>query len=108
MQLGMEILSDPSFVVLLRIGKISPLLCSSFLRVTLTRLISNGHTNGITLPSAAGQEAVIRKAYAVAGLPTTETDYIEVCRENHRHSFGIVLKMINMSTLGPRDGNPCR
>lgn len=29
---------------------------------------ANGKTNGITLPSAAGQEAVIRKAYKKAGL----------------------------------------
>lgn len=39
---------------------------------------SNGKTNGITLPSSAGQEAVIRKAYAKAGLAVDETDYIEV------------------------------
>ncbi|KAG9237170.1 reducing type I polyketide synthase 10 [Amylocarpus encephaloides] len=42
-----------------------------------TAVNSNGHTNGITLPSVAGQEAVIRKAYAMSGLPTDETDYIE-------------------------------
>ncbi|EHL02619.1 putative Lovastatin nonaketide synthase [Glarea lozoyensis 74030] len=42
-----------------------------------TSVNSNGHTNGLTLPSVAGQEAVIRKAYAMAGLPTDETDYIE-------------------------------
>ncbi|MCJ1246453.1 hypothetical protein MMC30_003660 [Trapelia coarctata] len=38
---------------------------------------SNGHTNGLTLPSVSGQEAVIRKAYAIAGIPLDETDYIE-------------------------------
>jgi acyl transferase domain-containing protein/NADPH:quinone reductase-like Zn-dependent oxidoreductase len=42
-----------------------------------TSVNSNGHTNGLTLPSVSGQEAVIRKAYAMAGLPTDETDYIE-------------------------------
>ena len=42
-----------------------------------TSVNSNGHTNGLTLPSVAGQEAVIRKAYAMAGLPVDETDYIE-------------------------------
>ncbi|QKX55823.1 uncharacterized protein TRUGW13939_02921 [Talaromyces rugulosus] len=42
-----------------------------------TALNSNGHTDGIAYPSVSGQEAVIRKAYAMAGLPTTETDYIE-------------------------------
>ncbi|KAH8647580.1 ketoacyl-synt-domain-containing protein [Tricladium varicosporioides] len=42
-----------------------------------TAVNSNGHTNGITLPSVAGQEAVIRKAYEMAGLPADETDYVE-------------------------------
>ena len=33
---------------------------------------------GISLPSATGQEAVMRKAYAKAGIDDlTETDYIE-------------------------------
>lgn len=40
---------------------------------------ANGRTNGITLPSSDGQEAVIRKAYAKAGLDYryNETDYVE-------------------------------
>ena len=38
---------------------------------------SNGKTNGITLPSADGQEAVIRKAYARAGLNPQATQYVE-------------------------------
>lgn len=39
---------------------------------------SNGKTQGISLPSADGQEAVMRKAYAKAGLSNfDETDYIE-------------------------------
>ncbi|CAG8973482.1 hypothetical protein HYALB_00011077 [Hymenoscyphus albidus] len=40
---------------------------------------ANGKTNGITLPSADGQEAVIRKAYAKAGLEhvLNETAYVE-------------------------------
>ncbi|KAJ5589352.1 hypothetical protein N7537_012030 [Penicillium hordei] len=40
---------------------------------------SNGKTNGITLPSSDGQEAVIRKAYAKAGLEYkyNETNYVE-------------------------------
>ncbi|ORY71434.1 putative polyketide synthase [Pseudomassariella vexata] len=42
-----------------------------------TAVNSNGRTNGITLPSADGQEAVIRKAYAQAGLGYNETDYVE-------------------------------
>lgn len=44
-----------------------------------TAINANGRTNGITLPSAEGQEAVIRKAYAKAGLAYryNETDYVE-------------------------------
>lgn len=38
---------------------------------------SNGKTAGITLPSADGQEAVIRKAYAKAGLGFSQTTYVE-------------------------------
>ncbi|RDW91779.1 polyketide synthase-nonribosomal peptide synthetase [Coleophoma crateriformis] len=40
---------------------------------------ANGKTNGITLPSADGQEAVIRKAYYKAGLGHVynETAYVE-------------------------------
>ena len=47
--------------------------------MTSTKFLhSNGHTNGITHPSAAGQEAVMRKAYSKAGLALDETDYVEV------------------------------
>ncbi|KAI1078223.1 hypothetical protein F5B20DRAFT_548487 [Whalleya microplaca] len=42
-----------------------------------TAINSNGKTNGITLPSADGQEAVIRKAYAQAKLDFEKTDYVE-------------------------------
>ncbi|KAL9091339.1 MAG: hypothetical protein Q9165_004973 [Trypethelium subeluteriae] len=38
---------------------------------------SNGRTSGSTLPSADGQEAVIRKAYENAGLSPSATDYVE-------------------------------
>ena len=50
-----------------KIGQLTP-ICNS-----------NGKTQGITLPSAQGQEAVIRKAYRKAGLSEnfSETDYIE-------------------------------
>ncbi|KAI1113132.1 ketoacyl-synt-domain-containing protein [Nemania sp. NC0429] len=43
-----------------------------------TAVNSNGRTNGITLPSADGQEDVIRRAYAQAGLGFDRTDYIEM------------------------------
>ncbi|KAI1662756.1 hypothetical protein F4813DRAFT_9557 [Daldinia decipiens] len=42
-----------------------------------TAVNANGRTGGITRPSAAGQEAVIRKAYDNAGLPFSDTTYIE-------------------------------
>ncbi|KAF3402032.1 Polyketide synthase-nonribosomal peptide synthetase [Penicillium rolfsii] len=38
---------------------------------------ANGKTAGITLPSSIGQEAVIRKAYAKAGLSPEKTAYVE-------------------------------
>lgn len=38
---------------------------------------SNGHTPGITLPSASRQEAVIRQAYTRAGLSYKDIDYVE-------------------------------
>ena len=37
----------------------------------------NGKTPGITMPSAFGQESVIRQAYANARLGLGETDYVE-------------------------------
>ncbi|KAI9781322.1 MAG: Type I Iterative PKS [Peltula sp. TS41687] len=43
-----------------------------------TAVNSNGKTQGISLPSTQGQEAVIRKAYANAGLGNfKDTDYVE-------------------------------
>lgn len=43
----------------------------------MTSIFSNGHTPGITQPSSAGQEAVIRKAHAQAGLDLNDTAYVE-------------------------------
>jgi acyl transferase domain-containing protein len=37
----------------------------------------DGHTPGISLPSADAQEKVIRKAYTKAGLDFADTDYVE-------------------------------
>ncbi|MCJ1388510.1 hypothetical protein MMC18_001357 [Xylographa bjoerkii] len=53
--------------------------CGDTIRAVIrgTAVNSNGFTPGITLPSANGQESVIRKAYAAAGLPTDETAYVE-------------------------------
>lgn len=38
---------------------------------------ANGKTSGITQPSAAGQEAVVRAAYKYAGLNLDDTSYFE-------------------------------
>ena len=38
---------------------------------------SNGKTRGISAPSAAAQEAVIRRAYQKAGISPSETAYVE-------------------------------
>ena len=43
----------------------------------LVQHCSNGHTPGITLPSAEYQEAVIRKAYSLTGIDFSDTDYVE-------------------------------
>ncbi|ROT40784.1 hypothetical protein SODALDRAFT_396446 [Sodiomyces alkalinus F11] len=42
-----------------------------------TAINANGRTGGITHPSKAGQEAVIREAYRNAGLPLDDTTYFE-------------------------------
>ncbi|OTB01304.1 hypothetical protein M426DRAFT_14612 [Hypoxylon sp. CI-4A] len=42
-----------------------------------TAVNANGHTPGITLPSADQQEAVIKTAYERAGLDFADTDYVE-------------------------------
>ena len=47
---------------------------------------SNGRTNGITLPSADGQEEVIRKAYAKAQLDVNCTDYVEVSKSANQRT----------------------
>ncbi|KAK2764515.1 Type I Iterative PKS [Arachnomyces sp. PD_36] len=59
----------------LAVGDGSPI--RAFIRGTAVN--ANGRTGGITRPSAAGQEAVIRKAYQNAGdLPFSDTTYFEV------------------------------
>lgn len=87
MQSGMETLSALSYERLQSIGEVtqrsninaiqSLSLCEC--NADMDRR-SNGKTNGITLPSAYGQEDVIRKAYKRAGLGLDETDYVEVSR----------------------------
>ncbi|KAI1142779.1 polyketide synthase [Hypoxylon sp. FL0543] len=42
-----------------------------------TAVNSDGRTPGITMPAAALQEVVIRKAYSSAGLDPADTDYVE-------------------------------
>ena len=45
--------------------------------IRATAVNHNGRTQGITLPSADGQEAVILKAYEKCGLSPRETAYVE-------------------------------
>ncbi|KAI1439451.1 putative polyketide synthase [Annulohypoxylon stygium] len=42
-----------------------------------TAINSNGRTPGVMQPSADGQEKVMRRAYARAGLSVDDTDYVE-------------------------------
>ena len=87
MLFGTETLFDQWFEELLLIGKRCILLltwsrqivsASRVRELTVYKFCSNGKTNGITLPNAGGQEAVIRKAYKKAGLGLDETYYVEV------------------------------
>ncbi|KAI1412955.1 polyketide synthase-like protein [Hypoxylon sp. FL1857] len=64
-----------------------------------------GKTPGISQPSAALQEAVIRKAYANAGLEFSDTDYVEC------HGTGTAVgDVIEVDALKrcfcPREGSP--
>ncbi len=59
---------------------------------------------GISLPSAAGQEAVMRKAYAKAGIRDfSETDYIE-CHGTGT-PVGDPIEVEGVSRLFKRDMN---
>lgn len=50
---------------------------STYPRRETNLLNRNGRTTGIALPTAEGQEAVIRKAYAKTGLNPSDTTYVE-------------------------------
>ncbi|OTA60261.1 polyketide synthase-like protein [Hypoxylon sp. EC38] len=73
--------------------------------IRATTLNACGKTPGISQPSAALQEAVIRKAYANAGLKFCETDYVEC------HGTGTAVgDVIEVDALKkcfcPREGPP--
>ncbi|KAI9742877.1 MAG: hypothetical protein M1818_003606 [Claussenomyces sp. TS43310] len=70
-----------------------------------TAVNSNGHTPGITLPSVPGQEAVIRKAYAMAGLPIDETVYVEAHGTGTPTGDPIEVEALSRS-LRPKSGQP--
>ncbi|KAI0394195.1 hypothetical protein F5Y17DRAFT_476000 [Xylariaceae sp. FL0594] len=82
-------LVDPSLQLALnKLGALSPTSRKSTLALSLgspirafirgTAINANGRTGGITRPNAAGQEAVIRKAYENAGnLSPSDTTYFE-------------------------------
>ncbi|KIX10093.1 uncharacterized protein Z518_01174 [Rhinocladiella mackenziei CBS 650.93] len=75
-----------------------------------TAVNSNGKTPGITLPSSNEQEAVIRKAYARAGLRFDDTIYVEC------HGTGTpvgdpievegISRVFSQSPKCQRDGQP--
>ncbi|RYP18018.1 hypothetical protein DL767_009910 [Monosporascus sp. MG133] len=70
-----------------------------------TAINANGRTPGIAQPSAALQEAVIRKAYSNAGLELTGTDYIE-CHGTGT-SIGDPIEVDALASFFcPRDGHP--
>ena len=70
-----------------------------------TAINSNGRTNGITLPSSDGQEAVIRKAYQKAGLMdvVSHTNYVE-CHGTGT-AVGDPIELEAVSRVFRRDGS---
>ncbi|RYP78219.1 hypothetical protein DL771_000696 [Monosporascus sp. 5C6A] len=70
-----------------------------------TAINANGRTPGITLPSATMQEAVIRRAYQIAGLRFADTDYVE-CHGTGT-AVGDPLEVDGLaSCFTPREGSP--
>ncbi|KAK9777740.1 hypothetical protein SCAR479_05423 [Seiridium cardinale] len=65
----------------------------------------NGRTPGIAQPSAALQEAVIRKAYSAAGLDFSDTDYVECHGTGTAIGDPIEVDAI-ASCFCPREGLP--
>ncbi|KAI1805191.1 hypothetical protein F4811DRAFT_517009 [Daldinia bambusicola] len=74
-----------------------------------TAVNANGRTSGITRPSPAGQEAVIRKAYSNAGLPFSDTTYVECHGTGTQVGDPIELEAISQvfsSERGPQADTP--
>ncbi|RYP36601.1 hypothetical protein DL767_003305 [Monosporascus sp. MG133] len=69
------------------------------------KLKPNGKTPGITQPSSVFQEAVIRKAYATAGLRLADTDYVECHGTGTAVGDPIEVDAI-ARCFSPRDGPP--
>lgn len=70
-----------------------------------TAINSNGKTNGISLPSSDGQEAVIRQAYLSAGITPDETDYIEAHGTGTEVGDGIEVEAFSR-VINHRSGRP--
>ncbi|KAL8702745.1 MAG: hypothetical protein Q9201_004084 [Fulgogasparrea decipioides] len=66
-----------------------------------TAINANGKTSGITQPSIAGQEEVIRKAYRKAGIHAKDTPYVE-CHGTGT-SVGDPMEVEALSRFFPRD-----
>ncbi|KAJ8131779.1 hypothetical protein O1611_g1844 [Lasiodiplodia mahajangana] len=73
--------------------------------IRATALNANGKTTGISQPSAALQEAVIKKAYTSAGLEPDGTDYVE-CHGTGTAVGDVVEVDALKSCFGPRFGLP--
>ncbi|KAI1130710.1 polyketide synthase-like protein [Nemania abortiva] len=73
--------------------------------IRATALNANGKTTGISQPSAALQEAVIKKAYTSAGLEPDDTDYVE-CHGTGTAVGDVVEVNALKSFFGPRLGLP--
>ncbi|KAK8102456.1 hypothetical protein PG984_015602 [Apiospora sp. TS-2023a] len=67
---------------------------------------ANGRTPGITLPDKFGQEKVIRKAHAKAGLSVRDTDYIECHGTGTPVGDPIEAEAVSLALDGPSRGAP--
>ncbi|KUI73219.1 Polyketide synthase-nonribosomal peptide synthetase [Cytospora mali] len=67
---------------------------------------ANGRTPGITLPDKFGQEKVIRKAHAKAGLPIDQTPYIECHGTGTPVGDPIEAHAVSLALNGPQRQQP--
>lgn len=68
----------------------------------------DGHTNGITVPSADAQVTVMRSAYAQAGVDPSQVCYVEAHGTGTPVGDPIEATAIGAVVGAARDGQPCR